>query len=261
MRFGLSSFALPWTIWHDPGFTPARLLGVAREVDAAGVQICDNLPLTALSGGELRGLRALAERHDLYLEVGMRGLRPETVRTHLRVARQLGATLLRAVIDEGTYQPGLDEVGGLLRDLAGELEAGGVTLGLENHDRLRAAELRALVEAAPGRRVGVCLDTANSLGAGEGLGEVLRELGPLTVNLHVKDFSVRRLHHGLGFIVEGAPAGGGLVCWQEVLRALPAGVTCALELWTPEQPSLAESAALEREWLERSAAYLRGLEP
>ena len=261
MRFGLSSFALPWTIWHDPSFTPARLLDVAREVGASGVQICDNLPLTALSDGELRQLRAEAERHDLYLEVGMRGLRPQTVRTHLHIARQLGAGLLRAVIDEGSYRPGLDEVGRVLRDLAGELEEGGVTLGIENHDRLRAAELRALVEAAPGERVGVCLDTANSLGAGEGLSEVLRELGPLTVNLHVKDFSVRRLSHTLGFVVEGAPAGRGMVRWAEVLSALPAGVTCALELWTPEQTSLSQSAALEHAWLEQSAAYLRELAP
>ena len=43
-----------------------------------------------------------------------------------------------------------------------------LTLGIENHDRFSAGTLRGMIEAVGCDRIGVCLDTANSLGAGEG---------------------------------------------------------------------------------------------
>jgi sugar phosphate isomerase/epimerase len=57
--------------------------------------------------------------------------------------------------------------------------------------------------------VGICLDTVNSFGALEGPEAVLEARLPYTINLHVKDFVIRRHTHQMGFGIEGAPAGEG----------------------------------------------------
>jgi len=260
MRLGLSSYALTWSIHADPDYTPRRLLKVAAQHGAKMVQICDNLPLSELSERELRELRTVARDLGLGLEVGLRGLTPENARRHLVIARQLEAPLLRAVIDNGNYEPNSEEVVALIQDLDGELEDGGVTLGIENHDRFKACTLAEMIRAANSDRVGVCLDTANSLGTSEGLEEVVTTLAPHTVNLHVKDYRVTRLAPlGLGFTVEGTPAGQGAVDWGWVLDQLSPEVTLSLELWPPAQATLAETVALEQAWLEPSMAYLQEL--
>jgi len=260
MRLGLSSYALTWAIHADPGYTPLRLLEAAARHGATLVQICDNLPLTKLSERELRDLRAAGQDLGVGLEIGLRGLTPENARRHLSIARRLDAPLLRAVIDRGEYEPQPEEVLALLQDLNPELRDAGVKLGIENHDRFKARTIAGMIHASGSDRVGVCLDTANSLGASEGLEEVVTTLAPHTLNLHVKDYRIRRLPPlGLGFTVEGAPAGQGAVDWGWVLDQLSPEVTLSLELWPPRQATLAETVALEQAWLEASMAYLRGL--
>jgi sugar phosphate isomerase/epimerase len=261
MRLGLSSYALTWTIHADPNYnTPLRLLEVAAQHGATLVQICDNLPLSGLSERELGELRVAGRDLGIGVEVGLRGLTLENARRHLSIARQLDAPLLRAVIDGAEYEPHPEEVVALLQDLDAELQDGGVTLGIENHDRFKARTIAEMVRAANSNLVGVCLDTVNSLGASEGLEEVVTTLAPHTVNLHVKDYRVTRLAPlGLGFLVEGAPAGQGVVDWGWVLDQLSPEVTLSLELWPPSQATLAETVTLEQAWLKSSMAYLQEL--
>jgi len=260
MRLGLSSYALTWSIHADPDYTPMRLLEVAAQHGAALVQICDNLPLSELSERELRELRAVGRDLGIGIEVGLRSLTRENASRHLSIARQLDAPLLRAVIDGWEYEPNPEEVVALLQSLDPELRDCGVTLGIENHDRFKACTFAEMVSAADSDRVGVCLDTANSFGASEGLEEVVTTLAPHTVNLHVKDYRVTRLAPlGLGFTVEGAPAGQGAVDWGWVLDQLSPEVTLSLELWPPSQATLAETVALEQAWLKSSMAYLHEL--
>ena len=105
--------------------------------------------------------------------------------------------------------PPPDDLIALLRNAGPALAAANVTLALENHDRFPAATLRGIIESAAIPHAGICLDTANSLGAGEGLSAVTETLAPLTVNLHVKDVRISRLPHMMGFVVEGRPLGAG----------------------------------------------------
>jgi sugar phosphate isomerase/epimerase len=260
MRLGLSSYALTWTIHADPGYTPLRLLEVAVQHGATLIQICDNLPLSALSERELHELRAAARDLGVGLEVGLRGLTPENARRYLAIARQLDAPLLRAVIDQGEYEPTPEEIVDMLQDLDAELQDSGVTLGIENHDRFKVRTIDEIIRAAGSDRVGVCLDTANSLGASEGLEQVVTTLAPHTVNLHVKDYRITRLAPlGLGFTVEGTPTGQGAVDWEWVLDHLSPEVTLSLESWPPNQATVAETISLEQAWLEPSMAYLQEL--
>ena len=119
-----------------------------------------------------------------------------------------------------------------------------------------------MIEAAGSDRIGVCLDTANSLGAGEGLESVVAVLGPLTVNLHVKDFSIERVPWQMGFTVTGRPAGAGRLNVPALVEQLAKFQRCRtaiLELWTPPEAGLEQTIAKEAAWAAQSIEYLRPL--
>ena len=102
----------------------------------------------------------------------------------------------------------------------------------------------------------------NSFGALEGHEVVADVLGPWVVNLHVKDFAIRRASHRKGFLIEGRPAGQGRldVPWLlATLREMGRAPNAVLELWTPVQETLEETIALEDAWARSSVSYLRGL--
>ena len=71
------------------------------------------------------------------------------------------------------------------------------------------ALLADIVTSIDSPNVGICLDTVNSFGSLEGPAVVVEALGPYVVNLHVKDFSIRRHDHNMGFTLTGTPAGQG----------------------------------------------------
>jgi sugar phosphate isomerase/epimerase len=267
VRLGVGSYGLAWAI-GVPGF-PVRvpldafgLVGRAAEWKLGVVQIDDNLPLDRLPTRDLVSLRAMADRAGVALEVGMRGLLDDAVARYLEVATTLGCAILRVVVDAPGFEPTPDEVVASLRRLAPALAPAGVTLAIENHDRFPSRTLAEMVRAADSARVGICLDTVNSFGALEGPAVVVDTLGPLTVNLHLKDFCVRRAGHKMGFAVEGTPAGDGRldIPWLlGRLRALGRDPNAILEQWVPPEEDIERTVAKEHEWAERSLAYLRPL--
>ena len=117
-----------------------------------------------------------------------------------------------------------------------------------------------MIETVGSDRIGVCLDTANSLGAGEGLEAVAHMLAPVTVNLHVKDFHIERVENMMGFHVTGRPAGQGFLDLHWLLKELEKYKKCqtaVLELWPPALASVKESIENEAEWARQSVAYLK----
>ena len=107
---------------------------------------------------------------------------------------------------------------------------------------------------------GICLDTVNSFGALEGPEVVVQQLAPYTLNLHVKDFTIARVSSNMGFLVTGTPAGEGrldLPWLFERLRAAGRDVNAILETWPPFGPTLDETIARERTWVETSIRNLR----
>jgi sugar phosphate isomerase/epimerase len=140
------------------------------------------------------------------------------------------------------------------------LRSAGVILGIENHDRFPCVMLRRLVEDVASEHVGICLDTANSLGAGEGINEVLEQLAPVCVNLHVKDFAIERLPHLMGFTVTGRPLGEGALPLRAVLDTVARHDRCAsaiIETWPPPEPEMSITLEKETDWAVRSARVLR----
>lgn len=216
------------------------------------------MPLHAFDDARLTRLAERAAGAGVQLEVGARRLTLGRVDQYAAIARRLGAKLIRFVSDDADYHPTPEAVSMVLRECVPLFD--GLTFGIENHDRFPAATLREIIESAGSDRIGVCLDTANSLGAGEGLDTIVRELGPLTVNLHIKDFAIARVPHLMGFTVEGRPAGQGFLDLPRLLQQptpFPRCETAVLELWTPPEPKLEDTIAKEAGWAGQSLEFLK----
>jgi sugar phosphate isomerase/epimerase len=265
VKLGIGSYTYVWSV-GVPGYpAPARpmtafdLLEETAHLGVDVVQIADNIPLHRMPAPERRALRREADGLGLELEVGTHGVRPDELRAYLRIAGEIGATFIRTITDTPDHRPTPEEAVALLRAVAPEMEHAGVRLGLENHDRFRAATLIDILRGVESEAVGICLDTANSIGCLEGTATVLATLGPHALNLHVKDCRVSRLPHEKGFVVEGCAAGRGQVDVPAVIRCVAANghdPNVILELWPPPEPEIERASARERAWAEESVRYL-----
>lgn len=268
MKLGIGAYACMWAIGFEAGgravrpehpMTAADLLRRTHELGLHVVQYGPNLPLSALSPRELAALVEQATVWAIEIEVGTRGLELDHLRAQLALAQRIGARLLRTVPEVGGVTPPAAAIAPYLRAVAPDLEAAGVRLGLEN-GLIPALDLKRVLDEVGSPYVGIVLDMVNSLAISEGWRYVTELLAPYTVCLHYKDFAVRRAWHMMGFIVEGRPAGRGQLDTPWLLRTLDAAAArynVILEVWPPEQPTLAETIALENRWVEESIAYLR----
>jgi len=164
------------------------------------------------------------------------------------------------VIYSAGDEPTGEQVVPRLEPILAEFEAAGVRLAIENHDRFRSAALARIVQQLGADQVGVCLDTVNSFGALEGPEIVVQHLAPYVLCLHVKDFTVRRPPHQMGFIVEGCATGHGLLNVPWLLDALKVSshpFNAILESWVTPGETLEESIARESAWAEEGVRYLR----
>jgi sugar phosphate isomerase/epimerase len=270
ITWGIGSFAAAWSV-GVPGFErPARpldaagLLELAAQLGAPVVQICDNLPLDRMTASELAALAERAAALGLTIEVGCRSYEAPTLRAYREIATRLGSRLVRTLLAgpaAGTPQL-ISEARSHLLQVLPDYEAHGVVLAIENYEGYRCAELAALVAIFESPSLGVCLDTVNSLGALEPLDEVVDLLAPFTLSFHLKDFTIRRHPHTMGFEIIGASAGHGMLDVGAVLAALEQHgqrPNVILELWPPYQGDVESTAELERRWLREGAAYLADL--
>lgn len=248
MEAGISSFAFGWAV--QLGRPPLDELGVIEFASRHGVrvvQLGDNLPVHRMSPERRAALLRAAQAAGVRLELGARGLTEPHLETYLELCRELDSSLLRFVVDAQAYEPSISELADLLGNASPRLKAAQVTLAIENHDRFPAAALFAAVKGLE-PHIGICLDTANSFGAGEGLVHVADLLLPLTVNLHVKDVAIRRFPHQQGFTIQGCRLGEGQLPIRELLarmRSRGYRGSVILESWCP--PGTGEDATVAGE--------------
>lgn len=262
---GIGSYAVPWHIgigqWvPEHPLSHERLLQLARELQVQVVQYCDNLPLESLDEHRLNDLQTHAKEWGIDIEVGTRGLEGERLQRCADLAVRFRSAFVRVVVDTADYHPTPQELLANLRRLKPIFADKGVKLAIENHDRFPVRVLAQVVEEAGADWVGICFDTANSLGTLQGPGEALDALCPYVCNLHVKDVRARREGHSLGFRIEGTPAGEGSVDIPDIIRRVRDAnpqANAIIELWTPPQENLQATIALERRWLEQSVRYLQ----
>jgi sugar phosphate isomerase/epimerase len=268
MRLGLGSYARAWAI-GVPGFAasaaPLDSIGLIRHAADLGlrlVQIADNLPLELASDATLAAIRKTAVSAGVAIELGTRGIDPGHLRRMLALCGEFSCSLLRVVVDTASQRPSPGEVVQTLGELVPQFERAKVVLAIENHDRFPARSLAEIVESIGSPYVGICLDTVNSFGCLEGPGHVVSHLAPFVVSLHVKDFTIRRAPHMMGFEISGVPAGQGMldVPWLiETLRNAGRDPNAILELWPSPEDTVAATVAKEEEWVRASVRYLRTL--
>ena len=257
MQVGIGSYTYYWAVAHG-AVDACGLLAKARSLGVGVVQICDNLPLDRLPENELATLAK--SRGEITIEVGTRGSTPAHLRQYLAIARQLGSPILRTVIDTADDRPDIDEIIQRISAVADEFAEAGVVLAVENHDRFTAGEFVRILREVNSPAVGICLDTVNSFGALEGPEVVVNTLAPWTVNLHVKDFNIRRFESMLGFVIDGRPAGQGRldIHWLlGTLRAAGREFNAIIELWTPPEATIEETLVKEEAWARASVEYMR----
>jgi 3-oxoisoapionate decarboxylase len=265
MELGLSTYTYTWAV-GVPGYLPRNPLSLYQLVDKANsfrlhvIQIADNNPLHLLSDHELDSLFDYARIKDVRIEVGTRGLKPGNLMAYVSIAKRLKSGILRIVIDEPGYTPGIDEVLVILKETIPLLRRNGIKLAIENHDRFKSYEFARMVEETDPEWIGICLDSVNSMGAGEGIDEVVKMLAPYTINLHLKEFTIKRVSHKMGFVIEGLPAGQGMLNIPSLLKTIEKTGKCKsaiLELWTPPDDSIEETVKKENDWAIESINYLK----
>ncbi len=264
MKIGLGTYALAWSI-GVPGYPPEKPMDLYQFLDFAYglgfrlVQVADNLPLHQFNLKELKKIRETSDHLGIEVEVGTRGMTVKNIRQYLEIALILGSPIIRTVIDEQGFEPSMEEINRIIRELLPDLEKSNIKLAIENHDRLKSSEFLGIIQKANSEYVGICLDTVNSIGSDEGFETVFSSLAPHTINLHLKDYIIKRKSHMMGFDIEGAPAGEGRMPIKEISKKLEAYGKCRsmiLELWPPPEDELNKTILKEQEWVRHSAQYL-----
>lgn len=267
MKFGISSYTFTWAV-GVPGSMPDHplsVLGLLKKAYLSGiklVQIADNLPVEKLTEEELKLILDYSAEKGISLEMGGRGLTPEHTLKCLDIAERINSPILRMVIDNQVFEPSIIEIKLIIRDLLPELRKKRIKLAIENHDRLKAREFEDIIQSIGSEWVGICLDSVNSMGAGEGFETVAEILIPYTINLHIKDFTIFRVRHKMGFVIEGRPAGKGMLNIPDLIsRTSQTGLcqSAILELWTPPEQAIEATIKKEGKWADESIEYLKSV--
>lgn len=261
--FWQHSAELPGTTRPVPPIGLPEMLRRTRELGVDLFQICDYLPLLGCSAAELRELRALADELGITLELGTRGVGVDHLATFLSLAEVLGASLVRSMVNTAEHRPSMAEAEQLLRVALPAYEAAGVTLALETYEQVSSTDLVGLVEAVGSDSLGICLDPANSVAALELPKDVVERTAPHVANIHVKDFQFTRRGGWVGFTLEGAELGTGLLDYDHLVATVQPearGITQIIEHWLPWQGDYDETVRLENLWNSHNIAYLRSKE-
>lgn len=262
MQIGMGSYAYRWSVGTgdiQPAspWTIDDLIDEVAELDCSVLQLADSGALDGASESELARLKSHADERGVSLQTGTSGLTEERLRKYIDISVALGADVLRIVLHDENVDPSVREAVKTLKGVEEVLEFAGVTVAIENHFMTTSPDLVRIIEAVGSKRVGICVDTANSIVAGEWPAETLRQLVPYAVNAHVKDFRIIPAAYGVGGRLEGRRLGEGWLDLDAVLTALQRRdneIGCEIDLavilehWLDPLPDEVERLDTEHDW-------------
>ncbi|MCX7813852.1 MAG: sugar phosphate isomerase/epimerase, partial [Pseudothermotoga sp.] len=149
-----------------------------------------------------------------------------------------------------------------IRELLPEFKKADIKIAVENYEKTPTEDLLRIVNEINDPYFGICFDTANLLGIPETPETAIDALAPYVVNVHLKDFDIKRAEQNQGFIIRGCPLGRGKLNLKKILEYLnsKAGdISFILELWVPLSGSLEETIQMEEEWASMSVQYAQEL--
>ncbi|MEP7142235.1 MAG: TIM barrel protein [Ferruginibacter sp.] len=267
MQLGIGSYSYGWNVAHKSKLFSHTmdehdLIGKAKEFGIKLLQVGDNLPMHEWDERRLNIFKKKLKENKIELEIGAKGLTKEHLCRYLKLCRKFDTRVLRFIIDDKEYQPSLHEINNIIESSIKLLTRNKVVLALENHDRFVSTDYASMIKQAGTKQVGICLDTVNSIGAGESIPSAVDILLPFTVNLHIKDYGISRLSHKQGFIIDGRIAGEGLLDIPSLIERIIGYNhchTCILEQWVPPEKEIEATLKKEIEWAEKSIANLKNL--
>ena len=268
MRLGIGSYTYGWTsgtygsnISQSEAFqylTAYDLIDRAVVANIPVVQICVKPDLGAMTTDELKALRQYAIDNNKEIEVGTVGSDPQHLLKFLVIAETLSANLVRTIFTNPSHA--LKDEHTQIAKIADQYAEKQVYLAIENHETSSFLDLQALCQDIDNEYIGICLDTVNSLGRGEGVREVTEALMPFTKCLHVKDFTVVRHKSDMELTITGASAGEGkldIPAQLQLLNQYCPEASVILEQWTPLQETLDATVQLQEQWAEAGIKYLK----
>lgn len=265
MRLGLGSYAYRWNIGikdQQPAnpMTPFDVLDAAEKMGLDLIQYADNMPLEALAPEELERLAALARDKGITLEVGTQCFNAEQVARYIEICKVISSKILRVALDAADAEIPVPELAEQLRPLVENARAEGIRIAIENHFNYPSPRMVELLKAVDDPALGVCLDVANSICAGEWPEETIAMLAPFTINLHLKDYVIEPDPYGVGFRIRGVPLGEGRADIPWILDQLAhcdPDMSVLVEHWLPLGDTLQKTMDLEQPWLDRTLKAAR----
>lgn len=260
MRPGLGTYAYRWSIgikdqMPEIPMTPLDILDRAQALGLGLVQYADNMPLDRLTEDELDTLAATARSKGIDLELGTQCFKAEEVAEYIGIGQRIGARLLRVALDAADSEVPVVELAAQMRDLLAVARAGGIRIAIENHFNYPSRQMVDLLETVADPTLGVCLDVANSICAGEWPEETIGLLAPHAINLHLKDYVIEPDRYGVGFHIHGVPLGQGRANIPWILDQLahcPKDMSVILEHWLPRGDDMDAVRASEQAWIEQT---------
>ncbi|MHB1005060.1 MAG: sugar phosphate isomerase/epimerase family protein [Chloroflexota bacterium] len=213
-------------------YQPQSLIGLhemidrAADLDLAGLHIANMRLLASGDDVYLADLRARAEDHGLYIELGSEGTDASQLRSAVGVALKLGSRIVRTFVGAdrqggwAVWRQQLDRAVEGLKQVVPFARDVGVTIALENHGDLTSPELVNLLDkvASDGEGVGVCLDTGKSLLVVEDPLVATQNLAPYVVTACLTDY--RLLATARGARIIGCSLGQGAVDLLSIVQIL-----------------------------------------
>jgi sugar phosphate isomerase/epimerase len=268
-KIGVGSWTFPWATGTVQDQRPTTILTpvdvVQRTIDIGVhvVHFLDNLPLDSFDNQMLDRARDLAQEHNVEVEVGTRGTEPEHLRKYLSIAQRMGARLLRTMGGWHKAPAPVDQIKANFLKVLPEFSDAGVRIALENYEAYSTSDIAAIVREIDNASLGVCLDLTNSFAAMESAEEILGNLAPFTISVHLKEFTVERLEYLMGFAFRGKPTGQGVLPLTKIFESLLAKsrkTNVIVEQWPPFHESLEKTMDMELEWARQGVEHLATLD-
>jgi sugar phosphate isomerase/epimerase len=268
-KIGVGSWTFPWATGTVQDQRPTSILTpvdvVQRTIDIGVhvVHFLDNLPLDSFDNQMLDRARDLAQENSIDVEVGTRGTEPEHLRKYLSIAQRMGARLLRTMGGWHKAPAPVDQIKANFRQVLPEFTDAGVRIALENYEAYSTSDIAAIVREIDNAALGVCLDLTNSFAAMESADEILENLAPFTISVHLKEFTVERLEFLMGFAFRGKPTGQGVLPLTKIFETLLANSRKAnviVEQWPPFQENLEKTMEMEFEWAREGVEHLAAMD-
>jgi sugar phosphate isomerase/epimerase len=267
-KIGVGSWTFPWATGTVQDRRPEPILdplGVVRRAADIGVHVVhflDNLPLDAFDGKLLDRARDLARERNMEVEVGTRGTEPAHLLKYLEIAQRMDAHLVRTMGGWHGAPAPVDQIKANLRKVLPQFSDAGVRIALENYEAYSTSDIAEIAREMDSPSLGVCLDLTNSFAAMESADEILQNLAPLTVSVHLKEFTVERLEYLMGFAFRGKPTGQGVLPLRKIFETLLANsrkVNVIVEQWPPFHETLEKTMEMEFEWARQGVEHLAAM--